>query len=127
MKPVLRFDRYENFFRVYIENFNLLSVEQIQAFEDFVKQRRGVFSFDGYFDIQRKLSFESFVKLMTSLGFDAVYEEIIHEKNRPRIGFGQYKGLYYDELPDSYLLWLKNNLIGKDKTYINDEISRRGL
>lgn len=128
-KPHFIFTKYKNSFSVHVKNLEELSVKQIHEIESFVDQRKGYFNFDTYtFAIQKKLEYKDFLKLLDTLHVEAFVEEVIYEtKSNTRISFGQYKGMLYDELPDSYLLWLNNNYIGKDRELICSEITKRTL
>jgi hypothetical protein len=127
--PHFLFTAYHNSYKVVVKNLESLSVEQIQQIEAFVKERKGYFDFETYsFVIQRRISFDEFCKLMRELGMSADIEEYrAEQKQEPRVGFGQYKGLFYSELPDSYLLWLKNNYHGYDRDHIERELKARNL
>ena len=54
-------------------------------------------------------------------------EKLLAFKTNVRIGFGQYKGMLFNELPDSYLQWLKGNYRGKDREIIDLELKSRNL
>ena len=129
-KIELLFTRYPNSFRVSVENLEQLSVAQIQELQKFVMVRHGYFDFDkACFSIQKRLSFTEFKKLLSSLNIDALVSEkelqtITHSE---QISFGQYKGMLYSELPDSYLLWLKKNYNGKDRAIIVAQLQKRKL
>ena len=107
----------------------LLSVEQIQQLQHFVSSRNGIFDFNSYsFVIQKRLEFPQFLSLIDSSDIEARCEEnIIIHKSYPRIGFGQYKGMQYNELPDSYMLWLKTNYRGYDRDNVDSELNRRSM
>ncbi len=128
-KPHFVFTKYKNSFSVHVKNLEELSLEQIHQIEDFVRQRNGYFDFQTYtFVIQKKLEYKEFTKLLVTLHVEAFVEEVIHNtQTNARISFGQYKGMLYDELPDAYLLWLKNNYAGKDREIICSEIAKRRL
>ena len=128
-KAQLFFTECKNSFSVYIKNLEELTIEQIKQLEHFVSTRRGVFDFNTYsFAIQKRLSFKEFVYLIERSGIEATCKETLIETSAmPRVEFGQYKGMYYSELPDSYLLWLKSNYRGKDKETLESELNRRGL
>ena len=127
-KAVLLFKPYKNSFSVHIENMEKLSVDEIQKLQTFVAQRKGVFSFETYtFSIQKKIGFEEFAKILKLCNIDAILNEEFSLDNEPRVSFGQYKGMLYKELPDSYLLWLKSNYNGADKSVILKEITKRRL
>ncbi|MCO4191495.1 DUF3820 family protein, partial [Proteus terrae] len=83
----------------------------------------GYFDFTSYsFVLQKRLEYEEFQKLVEQSGLDVSLEnKSLELEIKPRVGFGQYKGVYYDELPDSYLLWLKNNYMGREKAFIEEE------
>jgi len=123
------FTQLNNSLRVDIPNLELLSVADIQKIEKFVQARKGYFDFNSYsFVLQKRLEYEAFVKLLKESDLDVTVENKPLQKiASPRISFGQYKGLFYSELPDSYLLWLQNNYMGKDKKHIEDEIKKRNL
>jgi len=116
-------------YSVNIPNLEKLSIKQIQELQNFVAQRSGVFDFNTYsFSIQKRLEFYEFVSLIEQLNIDARCQENIIVKNtQPRIGFGQYKGMQYNELTNSYMLWLKTNYHGKDREIIDKELKRRKL
>ncbi|WP_428743767.1 putative quorum-sensing-regulated virulence factor [Sulfurimonas sp.] len=128
-KPKFIFTKHTNSFSVNIENLEELSVEQIQNIQKFVEQRKGVFDFETYsFTIQKRLDFSEFAALLEHIGLDAYCEEKnLSFKTDVRIDFGQYKGMRYNELPDSYLLWLKANYKGKDSQVIEMELKSRSL
>ena len=129
IKANLIFTQYAKSFSVYIENLEQLTVEQIQEIENFVKLRNGIFDFNAYtFTIQKKIEFSEFVELIECSDIQAkLSEHIIQVKFQPRVSFGQYKGMQYNELPDSYMLWLKSNYRGYDKEIIDKELQRRKL
>ena len=128
-RPQLLFTQFQNSYKVEIPNLESLNVEQIQQLQKFVAQRKGLFDFETYsFVIQKRLDFEGFVKLLESLGIEAdVEEKFIEKKRADRVSFGQYKGLLFTELPDSYLLWLKNNYHGYQRKLVEKELKRRNL
>jgi hypothetical protein len=128
-KPHFIFTQLSNSFRVHIPNLEALEVSDIQKIETFVKERKGYFDFNSYsFVLQKRLDYEEFVKLIQKSDLDILLEnKPLEKKKTARIGFGQYKGVFYNELPDGYLLWLKNNYIGADKKIIEAEIKRRNL
>jgi hypothetical protein len=123
------FTQYKNSYKVKVRNLESLHVKQIQEIESFVKQRNGLFDFSTYtFVIQKRLDFESFVKLIKSLHIQAnIEEEFLEIKKAHRIGFGKYKGLAYNELPDSYMIWLKSSYKGSERKYIEEELQKRKL
>lgn len=123
------FTEFKNSFSVYVKNLEELTVEQVKRIENFVSARRGVFDFNTYsFAIQKRLSFKEFVALIESSSIEATcIETLLETKSIPRVEFGQYKGMYYSELPDSYLLWLKSNYRGKDRATLENELNIRGL
>ncbi len=129
IKADFTFTQYAKSFSVYIKNLEQLTVEQIQEIENFVKRRKGIFNFNTYsFSIQKKIEFQEFVELVEQSNIAATYKEhIIQIKSQPRVGFGQYKGMQYNELPNSYMLWLKTNYRGQDRDIIDKELSRRKL
>jgi len=128
-KPHFIFTQLANSLRVDIPNLEELTVSDIQAIEAFIQERKGYFDFNTYsFVLQKRLEFEEFKKLLEQSTLNVTLQnkplEIV---KKPRVGFGQYKGVYYSELPDSYLLWLKNNYMGREKKIIEAEIKRRNL
>lgn len=128
-KAQLFFTGFKNSFSVHIKNLEELTVEQVKEIEQFVKARRGIFDFNTYsFAIQKRLSFKEFASLIESSAIEATCTETLLEtKSMPRVGFGQYKGMYYSELSDSYLLWLKSNYRGKERVFLEDELNKRAL
>jgi len=129
IKADFTFTQYAKSFSVYIKNLEQLTVEQIQEIENFVKRRKGIFNFNTYsFSIQKKIEFQEFVELVEQSNIAAICKEhIIQKESQPRVGFGQYKGMQYNELPDSYMLWLKGNYRGYDRDVIYKELKRRKL
>jgi len=129
IKPHFLFTQHQNSYSVKVKNLERLSVEQIQTLETFVKNRNGIFNFETYsFVIQKRLSFNMFEVLLDSLNIKVFCEEhILQKQTFKRIGFGQYKGMQYNELPDTYLIWLKSNYRGFEKEDIAQELQRRKL
>lgn len=127
--PRFLFTPYANSFKVAVENLESLSVAQIQEIQEFVSKRKGIFDFNSYsFSIQKRLGFSEFTELLKELGMSAqCTEELIYPQMQERVPFGQYKGMLYSDLPDSYLLWLKNNHNGKEKNKIEKEFLKRKL
>ena len=126
----LIFTRYKTSYSVYVKNIQKLSVAQIQELEHFVKLRHGYFDFNTFsFSIQKKISFKEFTKLLNSLNITAVVEENIIKTrdDTTKINFGKYKGMFYSDLPDSYLLWLSKNYNGEDRNIITQELQNRNL
>lgn len=128
-KAHLIFTHLHNSYNVSVPNLEKLSVEQIKELENFVSFRNGIFDFETYsFVIQKRLEFYEFSALIDHLGIDAtVQERLIIKETEPRIGFGQYKGMQYSELPNSYMLWLKTNYRGFDKEKVDKELAKRNL
>ena len=129
VKPKFYFTAYKNSFKVLVQNLESLSVEQIQAIEKFVNARKGIFDFTTYtFVIQKKLEFEEFVKLVQNSSLSPILiNNPPKEKDIKRVSFGQYKGMSYSEIPDSYLVWLKGNYHGVDRSFIDLELKKRKL
>ncbi len=128
-KAHLVFKSYKKFYTVNIPNLEELSVEQIKELQDFVSFRNGIFDFNNYsFSIQKTMEYNDFVSLVNHLGIDCKCEEKIElYKEIHRVGFGQYKGMPVCDLPDSYLLWLKNNYHGDQKDIFLKEIEKRKI
>ncbi|MDF1879274.1 DUF3820 family protein [Sulfurimonas sp. SAG-AH-194-C20] len=129
IKPLFVFTAFSNSFRVKVKNLESLSVAQIQDIQEFVSKRKGVFDFATYsFIIQKKIEFGEFVKTieLTSLNALSMDDPIVSQV-KPRVDFGQYKGMLYAELPDSYLLWLKENYSGAQKNILKEELRKRRL
>ena len=123
------FTRFSNSFSVHVTNLESLEIEQIKKIEHFVSSRNGIFDFQTYvFSIQKKIEYPEFIKLLQFTQIDADTTEYIKpEKKLKRIGFGQYKGMLYAELPDAYILWLKVNYKGSDTKTIAKELTKRNL
>ena len=127
--PIFEFTPYKSSYSVHIPNLEKLTVEQIQEIELFVSNRKGIFDFVTYsFSIQKKVDFFEFEKLLknTPLNVKTINKPLI-KKTQARVGFGNYKGMYYSEVPDAYLLWLKSNYRGKDSDEITREVKKRKL
>jgi len=127
--PKFVFTAYRHSFRVHVENLESLSVAKIQEIENFVSNRKGKFDFNSYsFVIQKHLEFQEFTKLVQESGLNAqCIDNPIVVAPKARVGFGQYKGMTYEELPDTYLIWLKTNYNGPDRKKIESELSKRRL
>lgn len=121
------FKQNQNSLSVHVQNLEQLTVGEIQAIENFVSLRNGIFDFNTYsFFIPKKLDLNSFVLLLRHVEIDAhCEEEILKIKSNTKISFGQYKGMLYSELPDSYLIWLKSNYRGADREMIDEELKLR--
>lgn len=128
-KAHLLFTQRHNSYSVKVSNLESLTISQIQELEGFVKNRKGVFDFNTYtFSIQKRIEFHEFTLLISSLEIEAeCYENELREKVQARISFGQYKGMQYNELTDSYMLWLKANYSGRERDLIDTELQRRKL
>jgi hypothetical protein len=128
-KPHFLFTKYANSISVHVKNLEQLSVAQIQSIEAFVMARKGIFDFNSYtFTIQKRLEFNEFISLLQNTSLDATCEEkIINIQQRERVEFGKYKGMLYCDLPDSYLLWLKGNYMGKDRDIVEAELKFRSM
>jgi len=69
-----------------------------------------------------------FVKIIELSSLDAsCVDNPVVSQVKPRVSFGQYKGMLYTELPDSYILWLKENYSGAQKNILKEELKYRGL
>ena len=123
------FTPLKNSFKVLVENLESLSVAQIQEIEGFVAKREGVFDFETYtFVIQKRVSLREFQKLLRESHIEALCRESQSQGvQKPRVSFGRFKGVFYSELPDSYLSWLKNNYFGREKHFIDAECAKRAL
>ncbi|MCK4875862.1 MAG: DUF3820 family protein [Sulfurimonas sp.] len=128
-KAHLIFTKHAHSFSVHVENLEKLSVEQIQSIEAFVKARNGVFDFETYtFAIQKKLEFDEFVSVIENSNISSTCEEKkLKVQQKAKVEFGKYKGMYYSELPDAYLLWLKSNYRGKDRDIVDAELNFRTI
>jgi hypothetical protein len=128
-KPHFLFTKYVNSISVHVKNLEELSVAQIQSIEAFVRERKGIFDFNTYtFTIQKRLEFNEFISLLQNSSLDATCEEkIINIRQRERVEFGKYKGMFYCDLPDAYLLWLKSNYMGKDRDIVEAELKFRSM
>jgi hypothetical protein len=123
------FEKFKNSFSVKVENLEELSVDEIQKIQSFVQKRNGVFDFESYkFIIQKRLEFQEFVSLLKLCDIDAqVIEKPRDEKYHSRVSFGKYKGMFYKDVPSSYLLWLKSNYFGVDREALEEELKQRGI
>lgn len=123
------FTRHTNSFSVHVKNLEELCVEQILAIEAFVSARNGVFDFKTYtFAIQKKLEFSEFVLLIEHSFTNATCQEnILKVQQKAKVEFGKYKGMFYSDIPDAYLLWLKSNYRGKDREIVDAELNFRTI
>lgn len=128
-KPLFLFTAYKSSFKVTVKNLESLSVEQIQDIEAFVSVRKGLFDFSSYsFVIQKKIEFREFVQIVELSSLDAsCIDDPIISQVKPRVSFGQYKGILYSELPDTYIVWLKENYSGAQKSILQEELKKRRL
>lgn len=128
-KPHLIFTKYVNSYVIKVTNLEKLSVEQIQELESFAQKRKSIFDFESYsFSIQKRVEYYEFLALIQSLGIDAKVEEnIIVKATEPRINFGQYKGMQFNELPNSYMLWLKSSYRGFQRELVDKELKKRNI
>jgi len=129
-KPHFVFTQRNNSFSVHIPNLEELSIADIQEIEHFVAKRKGIFDFNTYtFVIPKKIEFQEFVSLLEHLDIKAECSQnklaAVSQSNT--VSFGQYKGMLYSDLPDAYLIWLKNNYRGRDLKYIQHELQNRNL
>lgn len=140
IKPHFTFQGYTNFFKVHVDNLEQLSVDQIKKILDFVQKRRGFFDFETYeFKIQKKMDFKEFKVLCEDAKLEVVLKEFegkqqLHKniqnenvQTDTKIDFGKYKGKFFKELPDSYIIWLRRNYVGKFKDIIVQEYKKRAL
>lgn len=128
VKAQLYFTKQKYSFTVYIKNLEELSVSQIQELERFTQIRHGYFDFEKQcFTIQKRLDFNEFVQLLQSLHISSDIYQTTKSNQDHKVGFGKYKGMFYSDLPDSYLLWLKNNYMGDERTFIVQELKSRNL
>jgi uncharacterized protein (DUF3820 family) len=123
------FTQHHNSFTVFVSNLENLTVKEIKDIQIFVTNRQGYFNFDTYtFEIQKRIDFKEFTHIIKLSNLNATLEEkFLHFKSRSRISFGKYKGLFYADLPDSYILWLKGNYSGTDREIINLELKSRKI
>ncbi|MFA6191820.1 MAG: DUF3820 family protein [Sulfurimonas sp.] len=128
-KAQLIFTKNQDSFNVVVQNLEQLSVEEIQKIEHFVTARKGIFYFNTYsFFIPKKINFDEFILLLKHVEIDAVCEEeVLKVISQKKINFGQYKGMLYSELPDSYLVWLKSSYRGAEREIIDAELKQRNL
>jgi len=129
-KAKFLFSTSREHFSVQVENLEELSVEEIQKIESFVSARNGIFDFKTYsFIIKKRVTFIEFLTLLKYSDIEHISEEIARKATTTlaRIEFGKYKGMFYSEAPDSYLLWLKGNYRGKDRDIIDAELKSRAL
>ncbi len=128
-KARFTFKKFKNSYLVKIENLEDLSVNNIKKIQKFVENRNGVFDFNKYeFVIQKRLDFDEFSLVIKKSDIDAIITEKLEYKDAlPRVGFGKYKGMLYQDIPSSYLLWLKNNYFGADREDLERELSTRRL
>ena len=129
-KPHFIFTQRKNSFSVHIPNLEELSVTDIQIIENFVANRKGIFDFNSYtFVIPKKIEFEEFVSLLRYCNIDAECSQkrLAATSHSKTVSFGQYKGMLYSDLPDAYLLWLKDNYRGKESKVIQEELRKRNL
>ncbi|QOP45716.1 putative quorum-sensing-regulated virulence factor [Sulfurimonas paralvinellae] len=129
-KPQFVFTQRKNSFSVHIPNLEDLSVADIQIIETFVENRKGIFDFNTYtFVIPKKLEFHEFIALLKHINMNAEcsQQEMGNSSSSNVVSFGQYKGMLYSDLPDAYLLWLKDNYRGRESAFVRQELTNRNL
>ena len=132
--PLLRFVAYYDHYNIIVENLTELTVSQIQQLEKFAKDRRGGLDFvTAKIRIGQRISFEYFNHILELGGIkaDTIESEVVLEKPKAAVdavvGFGKYKGMHYSEIPNEYLLWLKQNYRGYERQNIEQELLNRSL
>lgn len=135
--PLLRFVAYRDYYTVTIENLTALTVPQIKMLESYAAERRSVLDFaTATMRIWKRIDYAHFNKTLEYAGIvaDTIESEIARPDAAPAapaadpvIGFGKHRGMRYRDIPESYLLWLKNNYSGPERGVIEAELSRRGL
>jgi hypothetical protein len=135
--PLLRFVAYRDYYTVTVENLTELTVPQIRRLEAYAAQRRSLLDFStARMRIWKRIDFAHFNKTLELAGIaaDTIESEIVRPAGKPAapvqdpvIGFGKHRGMRYSDIPESYLLWLKNNYSGTERGLIEAELSRRGL
>jgi len=125
----LVFTKLYKSFQVEIVNLESLTVQAIQKLEQFVKSRNGIFDFELYrFVIQKNIEFYEFEALVKHVDIKcSCTEKRNYHLQSPRIEFGQYKGMFFVDLDDAYIVWLKSNYRGPQKKFIDDEVKKRNL
>lgn len=134
VRPLLRFVTYRNYFTLTVENLAQLSVAQIQRLEKFASDRRARLDFNtARMRIAKRIDFHGLNQLLALSGIkaDTIESEIKRKKDKssvdPIIGFGKHRGMYYSEIPVEYLLWLKKNYQGHERTALDRELMNRSL
>jgi hypothetical protein len=135
--PLLRFVAYRDFYIVKVENLTQLTVPQIKQLEAFATERRSTLDFNkASIKIWKRIDYDHFNKTLELAGIVAntIESEIAkpqdapqQPRHSPKVGFGKYKGLSYSELPNDYLLWLKRNYNGPERSAIENELQARSL
>lgn len=131
--PRLRFVSYSEYYMIIVENLPELSVNQIRQLEAFAEQRRARLDFtNATIRIGKRITFDHFNRTLELCGInaDTIESEPLNQiETLPEtpIGFGQYKGMSYSELPEDYLLWLKFNYRGRERELVDQELQRRSL
>ena len=87
--------------------------------------------------IWKRVDYRHFNKTLEAAGIvaDTIESEVVRPSAAPPveavkdpvIGFGKHRGLRYRDIPDGYLLWLKNNYSGPERGFIEEELARRSL
>ena len=138
--PQLRFIAYRDYYIVRVENLTALTVPQIHQLEAYAAERRSRLDFNtSTMRIWKRIDYAHFNKTLEAAGIaaDTIESEVVRrDAGAPaqpepepdaRVGFGKHRGMRYCDLPESYLLWLKNNYSGPERGLIEAELSRRHL
>jgi hypothetical protein len=135
--PLLRFVAYRDYYTVRIENLTELTVPQIRQLEAYAAERRSLLDFStATMKIWKRVDYAHFNKTLKLAGIaaDTIESEVVRPDSMPAapakdpvVGFGKHRGMRYGDLPEGYLLWLKNNYSGPERGLIEAELTRRGL
>jgi len=142
--PLLRFVAFYDSCVITVLNLESLTVAQIRSLETFAEARRSRLDFNtATIRIWKRIDFAHFNRILELEGIaaDTVEAEVAVKKPEepaasaaavaavpsPRIGFGKHKGMLYGEIPQEYLLWLKGNYSGPERSAIEQELKRRNL
>ena len=126
----LSYTQYPRFFRCKIENISELSVQTLQALEDFASARSGQLDYSSEsLVIPKRIEVQYLQELFNLKGMDVFVTEEEPQRfkisQNATINFGKFKGQKWSDLDEDYLKWLSQNLNSQDRQTALSELSER--
>lgn len=126
----LSYIQYNREFVCKIENIQELSVQTLQALEEFASVRSGKLDYTTEsFTIPKRIELQHLQEIFKAKGMDVFITEKEPKKSEisqsATINFGKFKGQKWTDLDAEYLLWLSQNISSQDKQVALAELDRR--